>query len=168
MCLSNVKETYDPPSELIVDGWKVFAGSPSAPQFENFAMPNQKLDKPVPLDEWMQASAATAPTGIRADDGKTYMPGFHVYSEEAEIKKSQSRRVYIRRVTCMGSQTGKKCVIAQEMYVPSNQNAWPPLDSPVLSTPPAPGGPGTATKPPKPRAGQRFVDRIKKAAGGKP
>jgi len=165
MCLSSVKETYDPSSELIVDGWKSFtSGTVSGSlKFENFS-------DTVELDKWMQASAATAPTGIRADDGKTYMPGFHVYAEESEIQKLgyKCRRVYVRRVTCMGEQGRIKCVIAQEMYVPSNQNAWPPLDSSAPSTPPAPGGPGTATKPPKPKAGQRFVDRIKKAAGGKP
>jgi hypothetical protein len=153
MCLARVTESYAQPSELIVDAWKSFAGSSSAPKFQQFG-------DTVELDKWMQASAANAPRGITADDNKNYMPGFHVYAEEKEVKgKSGYRRVYVRRVTCAGVQGLMKCVVAQEMYVPSNQDGWPPLDP---------------AEPPKPTVGsvpgpkKKLMERIKKAAGGKP
>ena len=151
MCLSRIRETYDSPSTLIVDGWKAFRQKNGVLEFENFGVGGQGGQMGVPLDQWIQASAGDAPRGITASDGKNYIPGFHVYSDEQQISKNRStfQRVYVRRVTCLGDQGTMATVIAQEMYVPSDQNAWPPLPEPSAPAPTAPKKRG-------------IIDRIKK------
>lgn len=116
MCLSKIEVAYDKPSDLIVDGWKAFIGT--GPKLTLSYMGS------VALDTWLTASAANAPNGIKGDDGKTYKAGFHAYIDSPRY--SGYRRVYLRKITCAGEQDGKKCVIAQEMYVPSDPNGWPP------------------------------------------
>ena len=118
MCLDKVRESYDSPSNLVLDGWKVFRGSGSKLEFENLSQYN-----PVHLDEWMKASEST----IRANDGNSYESGFHVYEDETKTHNNPTkRRVFIRKVTCRGEQGGHPIAIAQEMYVPSDENDWPP------------------------------------------
>jgi hypothetical protein len=124
MCLTKVISGPAKVSDLIVDGWKEFDGKPPT-------MAHQSFGGTVVMDTWLKASEVRAPTGIRASDGKKYQAGFHIYAEESELKnRYRLRRVYYRRVTCVGEQDGSKCVIAQEMYVPSNQDSWPPLPPP--------------------------------------
>lgn len=126
MCLSKVTATYDKPSSLIVDGWKNFAGTVMQPRFTKFG-------GVVQLGVWVTASSAGAPPqGIQADDGKTYKAGFHAYANEGQ--RRGLRRVYLRQITSTGDQDGMSCVVAQEMYVPSDPsdaNAWPPLLQPA-------------------------------------
>jgi hypothetical protein len=82
----------------------------------------------VKLDEWITANGPE----IDAGDSKKYKAGFHVYAEESRHDKR--RRVYVRQVTCEGMQDGERCLIAQQMYVPSDENAWPPKEpSPMKS-----------------------------------
>jgi hypothetical protein len=124
MCLSKITDTYAKPSGLIVDGWKDFnigriSGS------GRLTYPN--MGGAVELDKWISASDVKPPVTIKASDGKSYMAGFHVYADEKEVKKYASRRVYVRNITCAGIDGGMKCVIAQEMYVPSKPDAWPPM-----------------------------------------
>ena len=68
----------------------------------------------------------------RATDGSMYDPGFHVFAEEPKSKIGY-RRVFVRNISSRGKDSGtgssydhKEVIIAQEMYVPSDQNAWPP------------------------------------------
>jgi hypothetical protein len=128
MCLSQVDETYDTPSSLIVDGWKQFGGTEAKPQVR---MPvNGKLV--LPLDTWIQATAeSTNGLAIKADDGNKYAPGFHAYVDEQKV--GSYRRVFLRKISCMGLEDrSKKTVIAQEMFIPSKKNGWPPLTSEVV------------------------------------
>ena len=121
MCLSTIEEQYDPPSTLIIDGWKQFTGSGKALYFENYGINNSKA---VPLDQWITAFAVE----ISSLDYKKYTTGFHIYEEEPKNKVGYTR-VFVRKVTYRGTQDSKKCLIAQEMYVPSSKNGWPPTST---------------------------------------
>ena len=124
MCLTKVISSPAKVSDLIVDGWKEFGGGRKSLTFAN-------MTGDVALDKWLFANLIRPPIKIRASDGKEYEAGFHVYAEESDLRnRYRLRRVYYRRVTCVGEQDGSKCVIAQEMYVPSNQDSWPPLPPP--------------------------------------
>jgi hypothetical protein len=127
MCLTKITATHDDPSDLIVDGWKEFSGTAAQPAFFHYTLGGKR---DVPLDQWLTAEHRGA--GIKASDGKAYQPGFHVYADER--RALNLRRVYLRRVTCTGDQDGKKCMVAQEMYVPSSPNAWPPRSAPAKPT----------------------------------
>jgi hypothetical protein len=143
MCLSKIEHTYVRPSGLIVDGWKQFSGTKSAPEFSVM-----KGAGAVKLDEWMQASGPQ----IRSDYGEDYAAGFHVYADEPKQPQGY-RRVYVRGVTCSGRQSNDtRCLIAQELYVPSDPNAWPPKAAP-------------ATPPPPPAPKKKLMNRIRKAGG---
>jgi hypothetical protein len=119
MCLTKVVTTYVKPSGLIVDGWKEFIGSGSSMKFPNYG-------GSVALDVWLRADEIRPTMDITASDGKKYKSGFHAYADE-QGKPSYCQRVYLRSITYAGEEGGRKCVIAHEMYVPSNPNAWPPL-----------------------------------------
>lgn len=127
MCLSKVEESYDIPCTLIVDGWKQFGGTETAPQFSAFMWKGKRA---VPLDKWITATDENAKS-VRADDRTDYEPGFHVWAEEPK-KKAGYTRVFVRRITTMGAQDGQKCVIAREMYVPSDPNGWPPKEKDLM------------------------------------
>jgi hypothetical protein len=117
MCLSNVTEKYDHPSSLIVDGWKDFSGTDTKPRFQAQTLAGHRE---VPLDQWLKAEGVD----IKADDGKRYELGFHVYTDEP--KSSTRRRVFTRFISARGDQGQEKIAIAREMYVPSDPNGWPP------------------------------------------
>ena len=128
MCLSAIKESYDQPSPLITDGWKVFNGTDLRPLFQSRVLGGSAE---VPLDKWLRAEGVR---DIPADDGNFYRPGFHAYSNEDQLNgKSWFRRVFLRQITCLGRQDGKDCVVAQEMYVPSDPNGWPPKEGGVAT-----------------------------------
>ena len=122
MCLDRVSTTYDEPSGLIMDGWKEFRGPRDSPTF-------YYAGGPVQLDTWLRASGHT----MISSDGGRYQAGFHIYSEDLQrrraVQRSAWRRVYFRNATCEGFEDDKKVVIAQEMYVPSDRNGWPPLEA---------------------------------------
>jgi len=127
MCLTKVT-AHPEPSDLIVDGWKKFGVSGQSLTF-------QSMRGAVALDVWLQASKTSAPTGIEALDGTKYKAGFHIYPDEKH-GHTGTRRVYLRRITCVGEQDGERCVIAQEMYVPSTPDGWPPpTPAPAPATP---------------------------------
>jgi hypothetical protein len=65
---------------------------------------------------------------LAALDGKKYQAGFHAYADELEVKSKFYLRVYLRGITCTGYQDEKRAVIAREMYVPSDPDAWPPQE----------------------------------------
>jgi hypothetical protein len=142
MCLTKVVNTYDKPSGLIVDGWKEFnfsgRGSLGLLKFQNFG-------GTVKQDVWLQANEVMPTEEITASDGKKYKAGFHIYADEG--KPRGCRRVYLRHITSAGDQSGNDCVVAQEMYVPSDPDAWPPL---------------AQMQPPPPK---RLMDRIRKVRG---
>ncbi len=133
MCLASVKEAYDNPCPMITDGWKDLKDS-KKPRVQ-FKV-NGSYD--LPLDTWITATDENAKGGVVADDRNKYEPGFHAYTDESELTRIKSRfsgtyvRVFLRNITCMGTQDGFKTVVAQEMYVPSDPNGWPPKgDEPV-------------------------------------
>lgn len=126
MCLSRVTKT-ETPSTVILDGWKSF-GDWKTPRFQAFRH-NGKAE--VPMDVWLTAdvSQAEGPNGsfgIQANDRQYYPAGFHIYTDEKNKHVEARRRVYYRRATTTGTQDGRAVVIAQEMYVPSKPDAWPP------------------------------------------
>jgi hypothetical protein len=118
MCLSKINETYDTPSDVVVSGAKTFTGSDSRPRFEVMNSPRD-----VTLDQWIKAEG----TEIKADSGQKYKAGFHVY--ESDQKVFGERRVYVRKIHTRGTQEGKVVLIADEMYVPSKPDGWPPKAS---------------------------------------
>lgn len=118
MCLESIKEEYESPSDVVMGGYKEFDGTDAKPLFQ--------IDSaPVPLDQWIVAKRNTV-TGV--PQGKSYTSGFHVYSNDKEIPKNDKkyRRVFVRKITYLGRQSGKDVVVADEMYVPSKKNGWPP------------------------------------------
>jgi hypothetical protein len=119
----------DKPSDLIVNAWKEFDGSkPVTLSFTNFG-------GTVKLDTWLVASEVKPPINITASDGKTYRAGFHAYAAERASRRI-TRRVYLRKITCIGDQDGSKAVVAQEMYVPTDPDGWPPQPPAAPATPP--------------------------------
>lgn len=120
MCLATVKRTDH--SSLIESGWKKFGGSNTTPCFENQAL-NGKME--VPLDTWIAADTSKQ---IKATDGQRYRSGFHIYVEELD-QNTWSKRVFFRHAEIGGQQDGRECVVAREMFVPSNPNDWPPLET---------------------------------------
>jgi hypothetical protein len=127
MCLSKIEAVIDQPSDLIVDGWKEFDGSKPALSFTNFG-------GVLKMDTWLVASEVQPPMNITASDGKTYKAGFHAYAEEGAWRRAP-RRVYLRKITCIGEQDNKKVVVAEELYVPTDPNGWPP-QPPAAPLPP--------------------------------
>jgi hypothetical protein len=150
MCLSSVVQAYTQPHALIEGAWKELVGRDAAPRFVNFG-------GFVPLDKWLRAEEIHPPQDIEAGDGKKYEAGFHVYTEEALRGRARARRrrVYVRRVTCVGRQDGDDAMVAQELYVPSDPEAWPPM----TASDPAPVPPA----PPAPK--KKLLDRILRAGG---
>lgn len=121
MCLQTVQKHIDKPTTLIEGGWKYFNGP------DNNLFPHNKWNKvnKCPLDRWITAE------GGDIDSGR-YKAGFHVFTDEAKVRKipgaADVRRVYFRRVTAQGVDSGIETVVAQEMYVPSQKDAWPPKE----------------------------------------
>lgn len=117
MCLNTTKDVE--PTPLIESGWKEFGGSQAAPQF-----PWNKLrgKNEVPLNSWITADTGTK---LKANSGRTYASGFHVYTGEKQ--KSNWRRVYFRRMHAEGDQD-YPTIVAQELFVPSDPDGWPPLE----------------------------------------
>ena len=121
MCLDIVKEQNESPSSMIMSGWKDFGKYGSDLEFKIISLNNSKK---VPRDQWIIAEKVN----INATDGSKYDTGFHVWIDENEAKKNNSglTHVYIRKVGTLGIQEGLTVAIAEEMYVPSNPNDWPP------------------------------------------
>lgn len=117
MCLDSVTGKVQPDA-LIQSGWKVFAHGRPLLHFENFAY---KGEKRVPLEEWIVAEEQKANSGATS-----YTTGFHVYTNEKQ-KESNWRRVYYRLAHTKGTQSGKECVVARELYVTAREDDWPPL-----------------------------------------
>lgn len=122
MCLESLKEEYESPSNMIMDGWKEFDGVGNNLTFQ--------IDgQLVVFDKWLTAKE-TRISGLILG-GESYTSGFHVYCNDEEIRKTWGhyRHVYIRKVTYLGRQDGKDVVVAKEMYVPSDPDGWPPHPS---------------------------------------
>jgi hypothetical protein len=119
MCLEKVKERNDVPSMTIISGWKDFGNYRSGLEFRNISLNNSKK---VEMDKWIIAEKKT----INATDGTKYDTGFHVWTEEKELTSKNLTHVYIRKISTIGIQEGLTVAIAEEMYVPSDPNDWPP------------------------------------------
>jgi hypothetical protein len=119
VCLSIVKDKFTEPIPLTQSGWKEFYGTPDKPTFSAYKFAGSNV---VPLDKWITAE------GDMVDGGGNYKAGFHIYEDEREIKKGMNkfRRVYYRNVQTRGTQDTMTIVVAREMFVPSNPDAWPP------------------------------------------
>lgn len=117
MCL-NTSQTASP-TPLIESGWKQFDGGGTS---LSFSVQKLRGRHTVPLDKWLKADTGQQ---LRSGTGATYPSGFHIYADEM---KSGGRRVYYRQAHAKGRQDAHPCVIAAEMYVPSDPEGWPPLD----------------------------------------
>jgi len=109
------------PTPLIESGWKKFGGSGSALFFEMQSLGGKNS---VPLDSWVKADTSVK---IRANNRQDYSSGFHIYTDDSKTKGW--RRVYYRRAHASGEQDGHSCVVVPEMYVASDPEAWPPLET---------------------------------------
>ena len=117
MCLDTVNERIGTPTTLIQSGWKTFAkGTFGKLKFENC---NFRGKRDVPMDEWITAEPVPPTTN-------EYGAGFHVYENEDDKRTNDWRRVYYRQVVARGRQTGRDVAVALEIFVPSEENAWPP------------------------------------------
>jgi hypothetical protein len=122
MCLDSVTEKIDKPTTLIQSGWKEFQGNRAQPRFAAYAF---KGSRDVPLDKWIAAEVQE----IKVSTFKKYDAGFHIFEDEEEkTLPSVKRRVYYRKAHTRGRQNRSTVVIAAEMYVPSDPDAWPPQD----------------------------------------
>lgn len=113
MCLDSVTKSLQT-SSLVESGFKEFSGSKAAPRFQNVPLHGKHE---VPLDQWITAKEENV--------GK-YTSGFHIYTREKEHFETLLRRVYYRNAHTKGKQGNKTIVVAREMYVPSDPDAWPP------------------------------------------
>lgn len=141
MCLTKVTKSLTP-STAIQDGWKEFGyATDGSLEFQNF--PVDRTKRKVVFDTWMKAESIQ----VQDDNGKKYLADFHVYKDEEDIRTSGSRyrRVYIRGTHTEGLQSTTPCLVAAEIYVPSNSDGWPP----------------SSTK-------TTLSDKLKKAIGKKP
>lgn len=122
MCLEKVTETLDGSVTMIESGWKMFS------KFNGMQFECQTLGgvTAVPLDQWIKAETQVE---IWATDRNVYKPGFHVFTDEKAAKsKGANHRVYFRRPLHLGVDRKVQTVIAQEMYVPTDQDDWPPQE----------------------------------------
>jgi hypothetical protein len=120
MCLHSIKERNDNPSTMIISGWKEFNGSGKSLRFQNQTL-NLKYD--VPLDKWITAEKKA----VKGSPSVSYESGFHVWINEKELGSNYKyRRVYIRKIQTIGVQGGLTVAVADEIYVPSNPDDWPP------------------------------------------
>lgn len=115
MCLSTVSKTSAGTDTLIESGWKYFNGD---------LFPHQSWNgrSTCPLDKWITAD------NIGRDLGG-YKAGFHVFTDEVQARRKitgKLRRVYFRRTVAQGLDQGVETIVAQEMYVPSKEDTWPP------------------------------------------
>ncbi len=119
MCLQSITTKFDKPSSVILSGWKHFSGTKQSPMFQHFGLDK---DMTVPLDRWLRAQ------GSFIDDNRSgYEVGFHIYENEKEFKDDKTlRRVYYRNVHTRGTDSNVTTIVAREMYVPSDPEAWPP------------------------------------------
>jgi hypothetical protein len=126
MCLATARKVT--PTTLVMDGWKLFYGSETNLKFRSSSLTGSSG---VSFNVWLKAEEIE----ISASDGTKYMTGFHVYDDYEQVRKlADIRRVYYRNVTYIGKQDKESCIIAQEMYVPSNPEGWPPLDVSVTKS----------------------------------
>ena len=128
MCLSTVSNKRPEFSSLILSGWKGFNGTTRDPKFSNFS---HKGSKDVPLNTWISKETDGTTNGrVEAGDGTHYSVGFHIWPDEKNKPREASRMVYYRRATAMGRQEGCPVIIAEEMYVSSDPEGWPPMPAP--------------------------------------
>jgi hypothetical protein len=137
MCLTKVLEIYSNPSSVITDGWKEFrVVNGKKLEFATFSLDGKSVASgtgmEVPMDKWIKASSIS----VLASDKNYYSSGFHVYTDETAKSHTHMarRRVYIRKVKTKGLQEGEECLIADEMYVPSDPNGWPPKNGESAKT----------------------------------
>lgn len=106
-------------SSLVETGWKTFIGGITDLRFQNFGIGGKTN---VPLDKWIRAEESQ----VRIGSG-SYTSGFHIYNDETDAAAlGTPRLVYFRNAHTLGTQASRKVVVAKEMYVPSNPDAWPP------------------------------------------
>lgn len=127
MCLERVDRALDSTNTLIESGWKYFEKDAHQLQF-----PHQPHGgtKTVPTDKWLRAEERAEIGAARG--GMAYKVGFHIFVDERQAKTAsfsgKLRLIYYRRSTYKGIDQGQPTVVAQEMYVPSDQDAWPPKE----------------------------------------
>lgn len=126
MCLASIKDKTSKPPALVQSGWKQFDGLLPNLRFPHVAY---RGSHNVPLDQWIKAEGDKI--GLRGRfTANHYEAGFHIYEDETELRSmTGKRRVYFCRAHTRGSQGGLTTIVAREMYVPSDQDAWPPEEA---------------------------------------
>lgn len=136
MCLDSVSKKLPEPLPLIEGGYKHFDTYNRKLSFEAYPLSGSVSgDKTVPMDQWLKASSLHK-DGKEIGGGKfpKYVPGFHIYIDESSSRSSinsTDRRVFYRGAHTYGRQDGRDCVIADELFVCSDPNGWPPAGGPV-------------------------------------
>jgi len=127
MCLDYAYLTTIPPRKGV--GWKHFRKKRDgtyAFQFRDY-----KGSVVVPLNKWIKAK----PTILKAVNNKSlvtrdYKSGFHIYTKEDTPRYSSDMamvKVFYEEATIRGRQhVDQPCVVAQWMYVPTDQTMKTP------------------------------------------
>jgi hypothetical protein len=126
MCLSSVSKKISKPTLAVQDGWKKFNGGSFLSKKLEFEVCTYKGGKDVPLDQWIKAEGPEIESS--AWDKKKYAAHFHIWLDEKDAPTGV-RRVFFRKAHTIGLQDAHKVIVAEEMYVPSDPNKWPPMET---------------------------------------
>ncbi len=146
MCLSTVTKN-NLKSKIVMSGYKEFNVSGGNLCFQSYPL---KSGKNIVKDTWIKAEG---PSSIKATDNSYYPAFFHVYEEESKSRT----RVFVRGLKTIGTQSGEKVLVAEELYIPSDPNSWPDKNAP------APKGTSAAAKLVEKMSS--LIDEFKKTSG---
>lgn len=117
MCLTKVEKVLKPIDWTERQGWKVFRRDPDSPSGYAFEFRRFHGKSDVPTNRWLKAHVQ----GI----WKGYRSGFHVFATRAGAREWYEGegefavvKVRARGVQTIGLQSGHKCLVAREMFVP--------------------------------------------------
>ena len=123
MCLEVVTEVKKPVDRTtVIDAYKI-VGHNSDNRTLHFQCCVFGGDDVVPLDKWLKAEKDGS---ISDDNGKPYSPGFHCFATKKGAEAWNGKfsswpiiKVKIRKIRTVGKQSGCKCYVADEMFVPT-------------------------------------------------
>lgn len=148
MCLDSITKQYEAPSPLIVGGFKGFNGTAKKPSFSAYMSSKVVLE----LDTWIKAekihgdaSAHVTVSGYGRGSSVSYAPGFHGFTGDLKSLPSGygsiKLPVFYRGIHTIGKQSSVEVVVADELYIPSKPDGWPPKERTAGATGSvAPGG----------------------------
>lgn len=131
MCLSTITKEIKSPTKEVRVGWKHFDFDYDYegyhPEGESFLVFPYSYSDRAEQGKWLRAKHVPvrmwSPKGV-----KTYQSGFHIYSTKEEARQgaggyAESRiiKVLFRRLRIVGTQHGRRVFVADEMYIPTEQ-----------------------------------------------